>query len=105
MKGFNAKPIKTLGSGSFGRVFLTSDGYAAKLIDKASLMKKSSRGNCIKTEIDLHRTVNHPNIAKLYSVHETNTDIILKLEYVKGQELYRKCATHIKECDAKNLVK
>ena len=59
----------------------------------------------IKREIDIHRTVDHPNIAKLYSVHETENHIILKLEYVEGQELYHRCYRHVKESDAKIFMR
>ena len=84
MKGFNLNTVKELGKGSFARVFLTDDGYAAKMIDKRAVLNLPVNHECIKGEIDIHRTVDHPNIAKLYSVHETETHIILKLEYVDG---------------------
>lgn len=75
--------------GTFARVYKTSDGYAAKFIHKSRLKNKNMTQH-LKTEIDLHRQLDHPNIAKLKSVHETNHYVILKMEYVNGYDLYSK---------------
>lgn len=59
----------------------------------------------IKTEIDLHRSVDHPNIVKLHSVHETKNHIILKLEYARGLELHHLCYKTMSEPEAQKLTK
>ena len=74
-----------MGKGSFATVYKTSDGFAAKLIKKADLEGDTKRQKkLLKREIDIHRSISHPNIVKLYSVHETEMYVILKLELVEG---------------------
>ena len=97
-------PVKTLGSGAFSKVYKTIDGYAAKVIDKERV-KGMGIGNYIKVEIDIHRSLDHPNIVKLHSVHETEKHIILMLEHVDGEELYHRCKKHLDEDEVKELVK
>jgi len=83
-------PVQTLGSGAFSKVYKTTDGYAAKVIDKKRI-RDMGLSNHVKVEIDIHRSLDHPNIVKLHSVHETDKHIILLLDHVEGEELYQKC--------------
>ena len=96
-------PVQTLGSGAFSKVYKTVDGYAAKVIDKKRI-RDMGLSNHVKVEIDNHRSLDHPNIVKLHSVHETDTHIILLLDYVEGEELYQKCKLKLWEVEAKKLV-
>lgn len=47
-------------------------------------MKDIQRQKSIRREIKIMKRVNHPNIAKLYDVIETETQVILVLEFVSG---------------------
>lgn len=97
-------PVKILASGAFSKVYQTVDGYAAKVIDKEHV-KGMGIGNYIKVDINIHRSLDHPNIVKLHSVHETDKHIILILDHVAGEELYRRCKMHLDEDEVKELIK
>ena len=103
IRGATIKPIDVLGSGAFAKVYKTSDGYAAKVIDK-NRVKEMGISNHIKMEIDIHRSLDHPNIVKLHEVHETDKQIILVLELVEGHELYQKCKLKLGEDDTRKIM-
>ena len=85
------KAIKSLGEGSFGKVFLckfmnTSEEFAVKAINKDKI-KSSSMLKQIRNEISLMENINHPNIVQLLSYFENETHIYLILE-LGGSNLY-----------------
>jgi len=47
-------------------------------------MKDLSRQKSIRREIKIMKRINHPHIAKLYDVIETQTQVVLVMEYVSG---------------------
>ena len=47
-------------------------------------LKELSRKKSVRREIKLMKRLNHPNIAKLYDAIETDTQVVLVLEYVGG---------------------
>ena len=65
--------IKELGKGSYGQVFrcqnkITGNVYACKKMSKKKIKNKEQ----FKTEINLLRATDHPNIIKLYDIYEDN---------------------------------
>ncbi len=73
--------IKELGEGSFGHVYRcqnreTGNVYACKKMSKKKIKNKEQ----FKTEIDLLRATDHPNIIKLYDIFEDNSYIYLIME-------------------------
>ena len=56
---------------------------ALKIYEKAK-MKDIQRQKSIRREIKIMKRINHPNIAMLYDVIETDTQVVLVLEYVTG---------------------
>jgi calcium-dependent protein kinase len=85
--------IQQLGQGSYGKVIrvqhkLTGNIYACKKMDKKQIKHK----NRFKTEIDLLRATDHPNIIKLYDVIEDNTSLYLIMEECLGGEFFDRLA-------------
>ena len=80
--------IKCLGKGAFGEVYLTSkqgskEKYATKKIDKKFASNPRAK-KYLDNEINILKEVDHPNIIKLYNVHETTKFIYLVMEYCNG---------------------
>ena len=95
---------ETIGSGGFGKVkraihIATTETVAIKVtkmkklevelifqvMDKAKLGADLPR---VKTEMKALRSLNHPNICRLYEEIETDNKIFLVLEYCAGGELF-----------------
>ena len=104
--------IKELGHGSFGQVFrvqriTTGDIYACKKFDKKLIKNKKK----LKTEINLLRATDHPNIIKLYETFEDKHHLYLIMEECKGGELFQRLAMNAKnnkmytEKDAARIMK
>jgi calcium-dependent protein kinase len=104
--------IKELGHGSFGKVYRcqrisTGDFYACKKFDK-KLIKNKKR---LKTEINLLRATDHPNIIKLYEAFEDKNYLYLIMEECTGGELFLRLVMNAKnnklytEKDAAKIMK
>ena len=104
--------IKELGHGSFGQVFRvqsisTGNVYACKKFNK-KLLKNKKR---VKTEIDLLRATDHPNIIKLYETFEDKQHLYLIMEECNGGELFNRLAINARnnkmytEKDAARIMK
>ena len=81
-----------LGEGAFGSVRLginkqTGEKVAIKILEKNKIKKYEDQLR-IQREIDLLKKLRHPNIVRLYSIIETEKQILLITEYIKGQELF-----------------
>ena len=82
-----------LGEGAFGSVRLgvnkqTGEKVAIKILDKSKIMKYEDKIR-IEREIEILKKLRHPNIMRLYSIIETDKQILLITEYIKGQELFQ----------------
>ncbi|CBH15562.1 SNF1-related protein kinases, putative [Trypanosoma brucei gambiense DAL972] len=83
---------ETIGRGTFAKVKiavheLTDTKVALKIIPR-KVMDDSKSSTKLTREIGILRTLQHPNIMKLYQVVQTKQDIVLILEYVSGGELF-----------------
>ena len=90
--------IKELGQGSYGTVYrcqhkVTGHVYACKKMNKKQIKNKSR----FKTEIDLLRATDHPNIIKLYDIFEDKEYIYLIMEECSGGEFFDVLAKRAKE--------
>ena len=79
---------KQIGQGAYALVYLglnqkTNQKVALKIYQKDKI-KDLQRKKSIRREIKIMQRVNHPNIAKLYDVIETDTQVILVMEYING---------------------
>ncbi|EGG10121.1 uncharacterized protein MELLADRAFT_51841 [Melampsora larici-populina 98AG31] len=81
--------VKTLGHGSFGKVKLarhklTRLHVAMKFLSKKKILTQEMRDR-VKREIEYLSFLRHPHIIKLYDVIQDNTDIVMVIEYLKGE--------------------
>lgn len=100
-----------LGKGSFGEVrlvrhILTNQYYALKTINKTKLQRQASLQVLLR-EVEIHKTLQHPRIIRLYSHLEDADNIYLLLEYAASSNLFRdiRQAGRIEEERAKRYFK
>lgn len=86
--------MQTLGSGAFGTVTLvkrtgTNKSFAMKSISKRHIIR-SQMGPQVKKEIQIMKSINHPNIVKIEEVLMSSEYLYIVMEYAQGGELYAK---------------
>jgi len=98
---------ETLGTGHFSKVKLginrkTGEKVAIKIINKPT----GSKIAMLKTEVDIMTKTEHPNVVKLFKVHETTTVLYLVMELLTGGELFDRIVAkgHYSEDDARKLT-
>ena len=84
--GFDLRYIETIDCGSFGTVLHVFDkklykDIAIKVISKVK--RSPSYINKIKEEISFFKKLDHPNIVKFYGFVEGNSQLLIKMEYIK----------------------
>lgn len=84
--------LQTLGTGGYGKVNLyrhkvTGAEYAIKLIDKTKFENKLQK-ELFAREVDMMYKIRHPNIVRLYTHFEDETNCYIALEYIKKGNLY-----------------
>ncbi|KAI8071438.1 kinase-like domain-containing protein [Gongronella butleri] len=94
--------IKTIGTGSFGKVKLavhsvTNQKVALKFINRKKIASMDMSGR-VKREIQYLKLLRHPHIIKLYEVITTATDIIMVIEYA-SRELFNYIVDRGKMCE------
>ncbi|KDR73994.1 hypothetical protein GALMADRAFT_141745 [Galerina marginata CBS 339.88] len=101
--------LQTLGEGEFGKVKLGlhsqwGEEVAVKLIRRGNV-DSSVRMSKVEREIEVLKTLKHPNIVRLYDVIETDKYIGIILEYASGGELFDHILAHryLREKDAAKL--
>ncbi len=90
--------IKELGQGSYGHVIrvqhkVTGHIFACKRMNKHQIANKAR----LKTEIDLLKATDHPNIIKLYGIFEDSVFLHLVMEECLGGEFFDRLAKRAKE--------
>ncbi|KAL4463768.1 hypothetical protein ABPG72_022822 [Tetrahymena utriculariae] len=80
---------KILGSGTYGNVYKAKK-KDSKIIRAVKQIPKSKVKNAerFKREIEIMRTLDHPNIIKLYETFEDDRNIYLVMEVCEGGELF-----------------
>ena len=89
----------TIGRGSFALVKrakqrATGVKFAVKVLSKKKMTEEDLVG--MQTEIEILKTVDHPNVVKLIDVYEDERHICLVMELMEGGELFDQILT--KEC-------
>ncbi|XP_070559701.1 NUAK family SNF1-like kinase 1 [Ptychodera flava] len=84
--------VKTLGEGTYGQVKLalevtTSEKVAIKTIRKKKIGNIEDLER-IRREIKIMTSLEHPHIINIREVFESNTKIVIVMEYASGGELY-----------------
>ncbi len=82
-----------LGQGTFSKVcqgihLPTGEKVAIKILEKSKLNRNIDKIR-LQREMEILKKLRHPNIVQLYSVIETEHQIFLIMEYIKGQELFQ----------------
>src|SRR5216117_2238589 len=85
-----------LGKGGMGEVFRARDtklnrDVAIKVLP-ASVVEDKDRAARFRREAKLVASLNHPNIAAIYGLEETNGTVALALELVDGEDLAQRLA-------------
>ncbi|XP_066299706.1 serine/threonine-protein kinase DCLK3-like isoform X1 [Branchiostoma lanceolatum] len=100
---------KTIGDGNFAvvkeaKLKNTDSDYALKIIDKSKLRGKE---DMVENEIAIMKHCQHENIVQLFEEYESEHDIYLVMEYVKGGDLFDAITESVKftERDAASMVK
>ncbi len=99
---------EVLGLGSFGKVVMAKNKdsgvkRAIKVIPKTNIENK----NKILSEIKILKTLDHPNIVKLYETFEDDQNFYMVFEICKGGELFDTIIErgHFSEEEAKELFR
>ena len=82
-----------LGEGQFGTVRLginrqTKEKVAIKILEKIKMTNFDDKKR-LEKEINILKKIHHPNIVKLFCVIETERQIFIIMEYIKGNELFQ----------------
>jgi aurora kinase len=85
--------IENLGTGGYGKVNLyrhkiTGAEYAIKLIDKTKFENKLQK-ELFAREVEIMYKIRHPNIVRLYTHFEDESNCYIVLEYIKKGNLYK----------------
>lgn len=84
-----------LGSGSFGKVFLTHNRHRPDFqvaVKVLNLSKLNDQLAAIQEEVTILSKLDHPNIVKYYETYIDDKYIYLVMEYINGGELFEKIA-------------
>ena len=85
--------ISTIGNGTFGKVRLYRDrecrsiNYAIKTIKKDVVNQHSI--DSIKREVEILRSLDHPNIVKYFETYEEDSYLHIVMEYIPGDNLFK----------------
>lgn len=84
--------MKTLGTGSFGRVMLvqyktSKDFYAMKILDKQKIVKLQQVEHTLNEKKILH-AINYPFVVGLKFHFKDNTNLYMLMEFVTGGEMF-----------------
>mmetsp|Transcript_549 Transcript_549/g.732 ORF Transcript_549/g.732 Transcript_549/m.732 type:complete len:422 (-) Transcript_549:4349-5614(-) len=84
---------EVLGEGAYGIVRLarhtvSQEQFAIKILDKRKIKQDNLIEN-LRSEIRIMKSINHPNIVRLYEVLQSNSKIYLVLELVTEGELFK----------------
>lgn len=85
--------IKMIGKGSFARVYMvenkeTKTNYAVKAFNKEYLLSQPKGRESLMNEIEIMKSVKHPNMMNLIELHESKNSVYLVLELLEGGELF-----------------
>ncbi|CAD8063586.1 unnamed protein product [Paramecium primaurelia] len=87
--------LKIIGKGNFAKVYQATKKenntqYAIKAFSKEYMLQQSKGIESMLNEIKLMRRLNHPNIVKLYEVHETTNSVYFVLDMIQGGQLLQR---------------
>jgi serine/threonine protein kinase len=84
----------------------TKDGkkVAVKIVSRAGMNPEEQKG--LLREVEIMRTIDHPNIVKLYDFFEDEEKFYVVLEYIPGGELFERLVekTYYTENEARDIA-
>ena len=86
------KILKFLGEGSYGEVFLAENIYTKKQVAIKKIIKNFDdflTDKEIMEEIEILKSLEHPNIVKIYEFYNTHNFYYIIMEYCNGGELLK----------------
>ena len=114
IKGFGFKKIeaneKAIAIGAYGRVIAvrqqsSNEIFAMKIINKDLLRARSAKlQDLIYNEINIHSTLDHPNIVTLEKWFEDDTKIYIVLNYCSGGTLKKSIENGLSETDINKIL-
>jgi calcium-dependent protein kinase len=84
-------PIGISGKGSFAKVYSAEEIRSGNKCAAKAFNKSSMNGQMqvsLKNEISIMKDVEHPNLVKLFEVHETCNSVYLVMEHLDGGDLF-----------------
>lgn len=84
-----------LGSGAFAEVWLcthklTLETRAVKILHKSGISEEDIRSRAVFSEVDILKSLDHPNVLKVYEYFEDDTNYYIVMEYCQGGDLFNK---------------
>ncbi|KAI7690337.1 Serine/threonine-protein kinase Sgk3 [Sarcoptes scabiei] len=85
--------LRTIGKGSFGKVYsarhIKEDRiYAVKVLNKKMIIKRNEKNHIMSERNVLLKNLNHPFLVGLYYSFQTKDKLYFVLDYVNGGELF-----------------
>ena len=94
------KILSKLGSGSFGKVYLAQNKFTKEKVALKQIKKSNkdllSDGE-IKDEIEILKTLDHPDIVRIIESFNTKDSYVLVTEYCEGGELFDQVKNQLSE--------
>jgi serine/threonine protein kinase/Flp pilus assembly protein TadD len=92
------KILNKLGQGGMGIVYLAEDTKLGRKVALKFLPQRISADSEAKARFEIEAraaaALNHPNIATIHSIEETDNEMFIVMEYIKGKELKDIVETH-----------
>ena len=86
---------KPIGSGAFAEVWLcdhrrSGETRAVKILHKSGISDEEVRIRSVFLEVEILKTLDHPNILKVFEYFEDDVDYYIVMEYCPGGDLFDK---------------
>lgn len=84
--------LRTIGKGSFGKVYSARHKkedtiYAIKVLNKKMILKRNEKNHIMSERNVLLKNLNHPFLVGLYYSFQTKDKLYFVLDYVNGGEV------------------